>query len=193
MTIDRSEGYDRIADRFIEARSDQGAALVRSWARDHLRPADMIVDIGCGSGVPVAQALIGDGFAVSGIDASAKLIDAFRRNFPDAPSAHEAAQDSAFFHRSFDAAVAIGLLFLLSPHDQRTLLQRVADALKPGGRFLFSAPWQKCEWRDMLTGRRSQSLGGPEYMRLLEQCGLHITGRYSDDAGNHYCDAVKSR
>jgi hypothetical protein len=51
-------------------------------------------------------------------------------------------QDSDFFAQKYHAAVAIGLLFLLSDADQEALTMRVAQALLPNGRFLFMAPIQ---------------------------------------------------
>lgn len=189
MSIDRSEGWDDIAERFMAVRSDIGASLVRSWARENLPESGSVIDIGCGSGVPIARALMKEGFAVFGIDASPALIAAFRRRFPDAPSACEAAQHSDFFHRSFDAAVAVGLLFLLSEEDQRSVIARVGRSLRPGGRFLFSAPRESCEWADMLTGRRSRSLGEAAYARLLDASGLRLLGCRMDEGGNNYFDA----
>jgi len=192
VTRDRSEGWNEIAGPFMAARSDIGAALVRSWARDHLPPSASVLDVGCGSGVPIAQALIEDGIAVFGIDASPRLIAAFRRRFPAMQAACEAAQDSAYFHRDFDAAVAIGLLFLLSEEDQRIVIHRVAQVLRPGGRFLFSAPREACAWQDLLTGRESRSLGRAEYERHLEAAGLRLDGCRLDEGGNHYFDAARS-
>ncbi len=191
MAIDLSEGWDGVADRFIAARSAVGASLVRAWAADNLPPGSAIVDVGCGSGAPIAQALVDAGFSVSGVDASPRLIDAFRQRFPDARVACEPAQDSGFFGRSFDAAVAIGLVFLLAPDHQRAVIERVAKALRPGGRFLFSAPQEACEWPDMLTGRQSRSLGEPAYRALLEAADLRLIRRYADEGGNNYYDAAK--
>ncbi|MCT7376863.1 class I SAM-dependent methyltransferase [Chelativorans salis] len=191
MHIDRSEGWDGVARQFMAARSAIGATLVRSWARNNLPPSSSIVDVGCGSGVPIAQALIEDGFTVFGIDASPTMIDAFRRRLPEAQSACEAVQDSVFFQRTFDAAVSIGLLFLLSPKDQLEVLHGVAKALRPGGRFLFSAPRETCDWQDMLTGRRSRSLGEEVYERLLEASGLCLVGCHVDEEKNNYYDAAK--
>lgn len=191
MDIDRSEGWDGVAEQFMAARSAIGRALVRSWARDNLRPSSSIVDVGCGSGVPISQALIEDGFEVSGIDASPRLINAFQRRFPEAQGACEAAQDSMFFYRTFDAAVSIGLLFLLSADDQRRVIDRVAQALVPGGRFLFSAPRGVCEWQDILTGRRSTSLGDQAYGKILEASGLQLVGCQADEGSNNYYDAAK--
>lgn len=191
MNIDRSEGWDSIAEQFMAARSGIGATLVRTWARDNLPPSSSIVDVGCGSGVPIAQALIEDGFTVFGIDASPHLIAAFRRRFPDMQTSCEAAQDSGFFHQTFAGAISIGLLFLLHADDQHRVVRRVANALSPGGRFLFSAPREACEWQDLLTGRRSMSLGEQEYERHLAASGLRLINCCLDEGGNNYFDAVK--
>lgn len=193
MSTDRSEGWEQVAGQFMAIRSDSGAALVSKWALAHLPPAGSIVDVGCGSGAPIAEALVAQGFAVFGIDASPTLIGAFRRRFPDTHTVCEPAQDSAFFHRRFDGAIAVGLLFLLAAEDQRAVLQGMAKTLLPGGRLLFSAPRQVCEWDDLLTGRRSQSLGEAAYHRLLEASGLRVAGHPVDAAGSQYYDAIRPR
>lgn len=189
MNIDRSEGYDGIAEQFIAARRNIGGSFVLSWARDNLPQAGSVIDVGCGSGVPITQALVEGGFEVFGVDASPTLIAAFRRRFPNVQSACEAVQDSAFFHRTFDAVVSIGLLFLLSEDDQERVICRVAGSLRAGGRFLFSAPREICEWQDMLTGRPSRSLGQKEYERILQASGLCLVRCHQGE--NHHFDAVK--
>jgi SAM-dependent methyltransferase len=191
LNIDQSNGWNDIADQFIAARSLIGRALVRNWARDHLPKASRVIDVGCGSGVPITKALIDEGFDVFAIDAAPNLIAAFRDRFPKVPSVCEPAQESEFFGLSFDAAVSIGLMFLLSAEDQKKLIDRVARALRPGGRFLFTAPRERCEWQDVLTGRQSISLGEDEYVRLLREVELDLVSTYSDEGDNHYFDAVK--
>lgn len=191
MGIDRSEGWDAVADRFLSVRSDIGASLVRGWATANLSPSSSILDVGCGSGLPIAKVLIEDGFNLCGIDASPRLVAAFRGSFPTVPVCCEAAQDSAMFGRTFAGVVAIGLLFMLRADDQRTVIHRVANALKPGGRFLFSAPQAACEWQDALTGRTSRSLGEEAYERCLRASGLRLVGCDVDEGGNHYFDAAK--
>ena len=191
METDKSEGWEEVANEFVATRSTIGAALIRSWARQNVPRRGSVLDVGCGSGVPVAAALIDQGLDVFGVDASATLIAAFRRRFPSAHAACESAQESAFFHRSFDAAVAIGLLFLLSPADQRHLLGRIAGKLRPGGRLLFTAPRRRCEWNDILTGRPSCSLGQDAYACVLNEAGLTLVGCLTDEGENNYYDAVQ--
>lgn len=192
MRDDYSEGYDDIAEAFMAARSNVGAELVRAWARGTLPEQATILDIGCGSGVPISEALIKEGFEVHGIDASPKLVAAFQQRFPKSPIACEAAQTSTFFAHTFEAAVAIGLIFLLSEEDQRAVIQRIADALNPGGHFLFSAPTESGEWEDVLTGRKSRSLGETRYISLLQHAGLRFNACLKDENGNNYYAAMKS-
>lgn len=191
MIDDPSGGWEAIANDFIAARSDIGSEVVRHWTKN-LRPGGDVVDIGCGSGAPISLTLAAEGFEVFGIDASPTLLSMFRRRLPGAQSACEAAQSSTFFGRKFDGAIAVGLMFLLSEDDQRKLIDNVARALKPGGRFLFSAPRNPCEWTDLQTGRPSLSLGEMTYQRLLADAGLVLMNNYVDEGGNHYFEAALS-
>jgi 2-polyprenyl-3-methyl-5-hydroxy-6-metoxy-1,4-benzoquinol methylase len=192
MTKDHSAGWETVSGRFMAIRSDVGAALVRSWARSCLPPSATILDVGCGSGVPIARSLVRDGFSVWGVDASPSLISAYRTNVPDMPTVCGPAQDSDFFGRSFDGVIAIGLVFLLGENDQRKLFGKVATALEPGGRFLFSAPREACRWNDTLTGRVSVSLGQGAYSALLVSVGFRLNDCQSDEGGNNYYEAVKA-
>lgn len=187
---DSSRSWEEAAIEFVAARSDIGSKVVRHWTQ-FLRSGSAVVDIGCGSGVPISQILIEAGFAVSGIDASPTLLSMFRQRFPQARAACETVQSSTFFDQQFDGAVAVGLLFLLSEDGQRRLIEKVGQVLRPGGRFLFSGPRAQCEWRDLQTGQRSCSLGEAEYQRQLASAGMHFENIYVDEGGNHYFDAVR--
>lgn len=190
MQEDRSNGWEAVARRFERERSDIGAKTVRKWAGT-LRHGASVLDLGCGSGRPISEALVGAGCDVFGVDASPTLVAAFRSRFPLAHVACEAVEESTFFGRPYDGVVAVGLLFLLEPSVQRTVIQKVSAALGPDGRFLFSTPLQKCTWKDLLTGRDSVSLGVDEYKRTLADAGLRVMAEYVDEGGNHYYDAAK--
>lgn len=184
---DRSNGYEAIASDFAQQRqkSSIGLATIKAWARA-LPPGGTVLDIGCGSGVPISKEMANLGFSVAGIDASPSLIAEFHRQLPTAVWACEAVEDSLFFGRTFDAVIAIGLMFLLSADTQRRVILRVGEQLKDGGHFLFSAPYQICAWSDVLTGQESVSLGTKGYEAVLRSVGLEITGCYVDEGENHY-------
>ncbi len=190
--IDPSNGYEAVATELIAGRQQSriGVATIRAWARSLPRGAS-ILDLGCGFGVPISQALINDGFVIYGVDASPSLIAEFRRRFPDVNVACEAVEDSRLFDRTFDGVIAVGLLFLLSEDSQRDLIRRVGLALNSGGRFLFTSPTQCCTWTDILTGRESLSLGADAYKAIIADARLNLVGEHSDEGDNHYYDTCR--
>lgn len=189
--VDRSNGYEGIAAQFISARSPIiGVTRVRDWAKTFTRGA-AVIDLGCGPGVPITRILVSEGLSVYGIDAAPSFVQAFRRNLPNTPIACEAVQDSNFFGRTFDGVLAWGFMFVLSPEDQRQLIQKIGDLLVPGGRFLFTSPAEMGSGTDILTGREFHSLGAEEYRRRLSAAGLAVAREYQDEGGNHYFDASK--
>ncbi|RSV42919.1 class I SAM-dependent methyltransferase [Sphingomonas sp. ABOLE] len=163
--------------------------MVLHWSRQ-LPRGGAVLDIGCGTGVPIGTCLAAQGFTLFGIDPAPKMIAAFRANVPEATAACEPAETSRFFDRRFDGVVAIGLLFLLPEAAQAAVIAQVGRALHPGGRFLFSAPRERCDWEDSLTGRRSWSLGEAGYGALLGRAGLEMVGCRRDAGGNDYFEAA---
>ena len=193
--MDRSNGYEQVAAEFLAGRGSArsagvGAKTVRNWART-LAPGAAVIDLGCGPGFPITAVLIDESLHVYGVDAAPTLVQAFRCNFPNTPVVCEAVEDSTFFGRMFDGVVAWGLIFLLSPEEQRRLLQRVAGILVPGGRFLFTSCVEPLVWNDAMTGLESRSIGAEEYLRQLAVAGLALASEYDDEGQNHYFDTFK--
>jgi len=168
-----------------------GVSEVRKWARA-LPPGALVIDLGCGPGVPITEVLVHEGLRVFGVDAAPSFVEAFRRNLPNTPVVCEAVRDSRFFERTFDAVLAWGLIFLLSPEDQLHLIQRFAAIVVSGGRLLFTSPEKAGVWNDAMTEQQSCSLGANEYRRLLAEAGFSIADEYEDVGKNHYFDAVKT-
>jgi len=184
---DGSNGYEAVSKEFMSIRdnSSTGVSTVRGWA-ESLPRGSAVLDLGCGHGIPISEALIDDGFNVYGIDASPSLIAAYSSRFPNTPVESGLIEDSQFFGRKFDGVIAWGLIFLLAPDVQAALIHKVNLALKPGGRFLFTAPRQVCEWLDNLTGRESFSLGSDTYRKILQSQGLVVVRETEDEGENHY-------
>ncbi len=147
---DWSNGYEAAAAEYIATRrrSNVGVEAVRNWAKALPRGAT-VLDLGCGHGLPISQALVDEEVRLYAIDASPTMIAAFRRHFPGVPAECGAVEDSNFFDRTFDGVLAWGLMFLLEPEVQTGLIHKVAGVLKSGGQFLFTAPQRLCEWTDM--------------------------------------------
>jgi SAM-dependent methyltransferase len=195
---DRSNGYEGVAAEFLAGRGNArtrskgiGVKAVREWGRTLPRGA-AVIDLGCGAGFPITEVLVLEGLNVYAIDASPSFVEAFRRNLPGVPVACEAVEDSTFFNRTFDAALAWGLMFLLPAEEQRRLIQRVAGILVPGGRLVFTSCPEPFVWNDAMTGLESRSLGAVEYRSQLTAVGLFMIREYEDEGQNYYFDAVKT-
>ncbi len=193
--MDRSNGYEGVAAEFLARRGSGrgtgvGVNAVRKWAAALPRQA-AVLDLGCGPGFPITEILVAEGLTVFGVDAAPSFVQAFRRNLPNIPVECCAVQDSHFFHRTFDGVLAWGLMFLLSPEDQRHLIRRIADILVPGGHLLFTSPSEPVSWNDAMTGLESRSLGAEEYRKLLRAVGLDVPSEYEDEGQNHYFDVRK--
>lgn len=189
---DPSHGYEEAAAEFMRRREGSlvGIATLRKWARS-LPKGGAILDLGCGSGAPIAEALAGDGFDIHGVDASERLAEAFRKRLPRAPIACEPIETSRFFDRTFPAVIAIGVLFLLPEDVQQAVVRKVSRALDPHGRFLFTSPTQRCTWTDVLTGRESRSPGTAAFRAMFDAERLDLVAEYEDSGGNHYYDVVR--
>jgi SAM-dependent methyltransferase len=197
--MDRSNGYEAVAEEFLAWRGSSstrstgiGVKEVRKWARTLLRGSS-VIDLGCGPGFPITVVLVEEGLHVFGIDAAPSFVAAFRRNLPGIPILCEAVQESRFFDRTFDAVLAIGLIFLLKAEDQHRLIQTFADILVPGGRLLFTSTAKPHVWNDAMTGLESISLGAGDYRKLLGAAGISVAQEYKDIGESHYFDAFKEK
>lgn len=191
-TQDHANGYETHAAqfRYWREQSSIGVATVLQWAQD-LPPGAAVLDLGCGSGLPLGKALAERGFNLYGIDASPTLVAAYQQLLPQAQVICARLEDAEFFQRQFAGVLCIGVLFLLPETTQRQLFRKVAAALAPGGLWLFSAPEQACRWVDLLTGLESVSLGATAYQQLLEESGLQLRAQLHDEGGNNYFAARK--
>ncbi len=75
--MDKSNGYEGIAAMYIKARgqtaSGIGALTVHSWAKT-LPPNATVLDLGCGTGIPISKVLLEEGIRVYGVDASQAMV-----------------------------------------------------------------------------------------------------------------------
>src|SRR4051794_39322802 len=133
-------GYDAIAERYGEWAGGTSNDPRNRWVARltaMLQPAAHVLDLGCGSGVPTAQALARD-FVVTGIDASAAQIDAARRAVPHAQFLVGDMLAAAFAPDSFDAIVALYSVIHVRTAEWHTLFGRIATWLRPGGLLLVN-------------------------------------------------------
>ena len=142
-----------------------------------------VLDIGCGSGEPVARYLTSLGFRLTGIDSSASLIALCRERFADQEWL-VADMRSLALGRRFDGLIAWHSSFHLPPADQRALFPRLAAHATPGAALMFTsgpeAGESLGEWRG--EPLYHASLAPAEYGALLAENGFTLVERNLEDA-----------
>lgn len=131
---------DRVARRPAgrRAREVYGAADAHDFARRAildalaLGPADLLLEIGCGGGLLLRDALV-TGAAVVGLDHSAEMVDLARERAPGADVSLGDAERLPFGDASF-TALAMSIVFLFLP-DPVAVLGECRRVLAPGGRL----------------------------------------------------------
>ena len=190
MPDDGANGYEEYAEIFMRARNLKiGLSVMRKWA-GQLAPGSELLELGCGHGV-ISQVLLEAGVKLSVVDASPTLLREFHSRFPDVEVECSTAQKSELLSRKYDGVVAWGLILLLAETDQRSVLRRAADALRPNGRLVFTAPNEALTWKDSITEMPSLSLGATVYEALLRDLGLDVSSGVIDEGGNCYYEGIK--
>jgi len=175
-----AEGYDEIAQRYLAWSAlapspERMQHLAR--LRDLLPSEAEVLELGCGAGVPITQALA-ERWRVTGVDISREQIALAERYAPDATliCADMAALD--FAPGSFDAVVAFYALTHVPREEHAGLLHKIAGWLRPGG-LLFATMGAG----DSPDGVEPDWLGAPMFFshfdadtnrRMVRRAGLDL-------------------
>lgn len=135
--------YDLIADTYEQERSmDIGINYVRMFVQLLPHPEDCcqnsVLDIGCGTGLPLTRFLATSKLKVTGIDISSKMIEKAEMNVPFA-SFMKGDIITAGFENQFDGILAWDSLFHIPIEKQEMVIRKILALLKSNGVFLFTS------------------------------------------------------
>jgi SAM-dependent methyltransferase len=133
-------GYDVVAERYLAwsgLRPSGPRLRYLSKALELIPVGADVLELGCGSGLPMTAALA-DGRHVTGVDISAKQLELARVNVPAATFIHADMTTLDFPASSFDAVVAFYSLTHVPRDEQAPLLSRIRNWLRPAGVFIAS-------------------------------------------------------
>jgi len=130
-------GYNRIADDYLAARTRNSEDIHLLDDLISILPAKAIVlDAGCGAGIPVAQ-LLSERFTVIGVDFSPTQIALARQNVPSASFLCQDMTQLDFQDCTFDAICSYYAIIHIPREEHRSLLVDFYRMLKPGGLALL--------------------------------------------------------
>jgi trans-aconitate methyltransferase len=155
-----------------------------------------VLDLGCGSGAPVALHMVEAGLRVTGVDASPKLVSLCRARLPDQEWA-VADMRSLSLGRKFGGMLAWDSFFHLKPDDQRRMFDVFAAHAAAGTVLMFNTGPAHGEAVGSYRGDPlyHASLDAAEYEALLAQSGLDVVAHTVEDrqAGGRTVWLVRSR
>jgi cyclopropane fatty-acyl-phospholipid synthase-like methyltransferase len=143
-------GYDQMAEQYLATKDPEDPLALRALADlASLLPKEAaVLDLGCGAGVPVTRWLADRGFAVTGVDVSAKQLDLARTSVPDGTFIKADMTEVDFGPESFHAVVAFHSVIHVPRTEHPALLKSIYRWLESGGALLATMSVADYEGRD---------------------------------------------
>ena len=175
--------YDRQAERFDAERSRslfEARWLARFTAA--LMPGGHILDLGCGTGEPIARWFLAEGFRLTGVDFSHGMLEIARRRWPEGDW-RQSDMRTLDLPERFDGIISWNAFFHLTQDEQRATIPRLARHLRPGGTLLLTVGDRAGEVGGHVGGEAvfHASLSPASYATCLEEAGLRLTGFLARD------------
>ena len=183
MRITMRNSYDAIAAKWHAGRTGFAARKYLDLLLARLGPGARVLDLGCGTGAPVAQYLIRKGFRVVGVDQSAGMLDIARRTVPEAELI-EADMCELELEGSFAAVIAWDSVFHVERARHPSVFKKIHALLAPGGLLLLSAGGTGHEgFTSEMFGHEFFYSGyePEETLRLIEAAGFEVELCEEDD------------
>ena len=166
--------------------SDRNKELIEKtwlrWFQSLLPSGGSILDIGCGSGEPIAQYFIQQGFELTGIDFSSHMIALAKRRFPQ-HTWHLMDMRTLQLQQRFNGIIAWHSFFHLTPEEQRKSLQLFVKHLAPSGVLMVTIGSTEGEVKGHIGDDEvyHASLSCDEYTSLLKALKMKVLKLKLDD------------
>ncbi len=172
--------YDLISDAWSDRRQELGPKDRKLFDIfiEALRHSAKVLNLGCGSGIPIAKRLSDSGFSIFGIDRSENLLKKAKRNVPNG-SFFKAEIEDYEIQREYDGVVLWDALFHIPREEHRAILENIYNHLASGGTLILSSGGCAEDlppFTDFMFGVRFfyDSFTPRKLLRLLEDIGFTV-------------------
>jgi ubiquinone/menaquinone biosynthesis C-methylase UbiE len=111
-----------------------------------------ILDLGCGTGEPIARLFIERGWRATGVDFAPAMLELAAQRVPQMTRIQADMREVALPEASFDAVALIYSLFHVPTRDHPALFVKLFRWLRPGGHLLFTYATKEYTGQDEFEG-----------------------------------------
>ena len=184
--------YQRVGHEWAKAR--YRGLMEKRWLDRFLAlaPRDTgavrVLDLGCGSGRPIASYLSERGAKITGVDPTDTLTGLFAQNLPQAEVV-QADMRGLTLNQQFDAILAWDSFFHLDTNDQTAMFATFAAHAAPGAALMFTTGHIAGEAIGQVAGTPiyHASMAPEDYRKLLSDNGFEVVRFVAQDpdCGDH--------
>lgn len=176
--------YDRRAQDWHDVRPDM--LYEQSWLdrfEKRIGGKGHLLDLGCGSGKPLAGYFLKKGYQFTGIDYAPGMIEIARKNHPEA-TWHVADMTALELEGTFDGIFSWDGFFHLTHDEQIKLLPTLCRMLNKGGALMLTVGYGHGEVIGTVAGEQvyHASLAPEEYEHILGENGCAEFDYKANDA-----------
>lgn len=132
------EQYDHMAESYMASRPSFDNTHQMEALAQLILPQSTVLDLGCGTGLPVAKFFTERGYDVTGIDLSDRMIQLAKKNVPHAVFYNENIVNADLSGNSVTLIVSFYCLFHLRQEQQKEIFHKIMHWLKSGGYAYFT-------------------------------------------------------
>jgi 2-polyprenyl-3-methyl-5-hydroxy-6-metoxy-1,4-benzoquinol methylase len=176
MKSTNKKSYNIIAQQWAKHRHQSFVSQLVIDFAEMVKPHGKVLDIGCGTGYPLAHYLSEKGFFVRGIDAAANMIDIAQSH----AIAHAQFSVCDFFKfttkETFDGILAWDSFFHFPKDKQAHIYEKVGKMVNPDGYLLFTHGDADGEHTNQMMGETFYYSALPKEMvcQILKDNGFEI-------------------
>ena len=127
------ESYDKMGERYHNFRDNEKFKGELQKFVELLPKSSQVLDAGCGVGIPVSQFLVKEGFNVTGVDISKKLIDLAKENVPEANFYQKNILKLDYQEGSFDGIICVYTLWHIPRVNHSSIIENFHRMLNNSG------------------------------------------------------------
>ena len=133
--------FDSVADAYDDSLPhhvmDHYQAKRIEFIKQHAPAGSKVLDVGCGTGV-LAEAMVKEGYAVTGLDPFQGMLKHVKLRVPELETVHGSGEDLPFPDNTFDFTYCVAVMHHVAekPNVRSTLMEMVR-VTKPGGKIMI--------------------------------------------------------